>query len=246
MRKQILAGNWKMNHGPSEALAFLHSFKFEPKNNQRIVLCPPYVSLQSMQKELPKGVELASQNIHQEEQGAFTGEIAASMIKEIGVGITLVGHSERRSYYNETDQIVAQKVIKALEHGLEVILCVGEQLQQREAGKAPEVVKEQILAALKGLTRENMEDIHIAYEPVWAIGTGKTASSEDAQEMNQYIRRQIEELFGFEVAQQTSILYGGSVNPKNIKQLMAMEDIDGALVGGASLNPLSFAELLEY
>ncbi|NLY36556.1 MAG: triose-phosphate isomerase, partial [Tissierellia bacterium] len=164
----------------------------------------------------------------------------------IGVGITLVGHSERRSYYNETDQIVAQKVIKALEHGLEVILCVGEQLQQREAGKAQEVVKEQILAALKGLTRENMEDIHIAYEPVWAIGTGKTASSEDAQEMNQYIRRQIEELFGFEVAQQTSILYGGSVNPKNIKQLMAMEDIDGALVGGASLNPLSFAELLEY
>lgn len=246
MRKQILAGNWKMNHGPRESKAFLDSFHVQPKKEQRIILCPPYASLAGMVEILPKGVELAAQNIHQEEAGAFTGEVSASMIKELGVGITLVGHSERRALYNESDEIVAQKLRKALEHGLEVILCLGEQLEDRQAGKAQETVKKQLLAALSGLETEDMAAIHLAYEPVWAIGTGKTASSQDAQEMNHYIRSLIAELFDSQVAQRTSILYGGSVKVENIKELMAMDDIDGALVGGASLDPKNFAKLLDY
>ncbi|HZK10178.1 MAG TPA: triose-phosphate isomerase [Clostridia bacterium] len=246
MRKEILAGNWKMNHGPKEALAFLKDFFVKPGENQRVILCPPYISLESMKRELPEKIELAAQNIHEEDKGAFTGEVSAPMIKELGVGITLLGHSERRNYYKESDELVRQKLKKALEHNLEVILCVGEQLEHRESGRAEQVVKKQVLSALKGLKKEDMESVHIAYEPVWAIGTGKTASSQDAQEMNAYIRSLIVELFNDKIAQETSILYGGSVKPENIKELMAMEDIDGALVGGASLDPISFAKLLDY
>lgn len=246
MRKHIIAGNWKMNHGPREALDFLEGLSFNPREDQRVILCPPFVSLPFMLEKLPAGIELAAQNIHQEEKGAYTGEIAASMIREMGVSMTLVGHSERRADFHESHEIVEKKVRRALTHGLEVILCVGEQLHEKEAGEAKNVVAKQLLSALESLEPEAMKSIHVAYEPVWAIGTGKTASAEDAQEMNHFIRRLLTQRFGEELAQKVSLLYGGSVHPGNIKELMAMEDIDGALVGGASLDPESFAKLLEY
>lgn len=246
MRKEIIAGNWKMNHGPKEGLKFLEELDISSKENQRIIICPPSVTLAAMVDKLPQELELASQNIHQEESGAYTGELAASMIRELGVDITLVGHSERRSYYNEDDEVVNKKVKKALEHSMEVILCVGELLEEREAAREKEVVEGQVKKGLEGLSVDDMKNIIIAYEPVWAIGTGKTASAEDAQEMNGFIREVLKELYGEDLAQATSILYGGSVNPSNVKELMSKEDIDGALVGGASLDAKSFVGLLEY
>lgn len=246
MRKEIIAGNWKMNHGPKEGLKFLEELDISSKENQRIIICPPSVTLAAMVDKLPQELELASQNIHQEESGAYTGELAASMIRELGVDITLVGHSERRSYYNEDDEVVNKKIKKALEHSMEAILCVGELLEEREAAREKEVVEGQVKKGLEGLSVDDMKNIIIAYEPVWAIGTGKTASAEDAQEMNGFIREVLKELYGEDVAQATSILYGGSVNPSNVKELMSKEDIDGALVGGASLDAKSFVGLLEY
>lgn len=246
MRKEIIAGNWKMNNGPSKGLSFLEELDFSSKEAQRIIICPPSIALGPMQEKLVPGLELASQNVHEEKAGAYTGELSAQMINELGIAISLVGHSERRSYYNETDEIVNKKIKRVLDQSMEAILCVGELLEQREAGREKEVVEDQVKRALDGLTAEDMKSIIIAYEPVWAIGTGRTASADDAQEMNRFIRGVVEGLYGSQVAKGVSILYGGSVNPSNIKELMSKEDIDGALVGGASLDPESFAKLLEY
>lgn len=246
MRKEIIAGNWKMNHTPTEALNFLKELSVEKKENQRVILCPSFVCLPGMLDHLPEGVELSAQNIHQEASGAYTGEVSAAMVKDLGVTMTLIGHSERRMYYGEDDEVIAKKIKEALTHELEVILCVGEHLEEREAGKEEEVVASQLRGALGAVSKEEMKKIHLAYEPVWAIGTGKTASSEDAQKMNAFVRSELKELYGEETAQSTSILYGGSVKPENVAELMAMEDIDGALVGGASLKPASFMALLEY
>lgn len=246
MRKEIIAGNWKMNHTPTEALNFLKELSVEKKENQRVILCPSFVCLPGMLDHLPEGVELSAQNIHQEASGAYTGEVSAAMVKDLGVTMTLIGHSERRMYYGEDDEVIAKKIKEALTHELEVILCVGEHLEEREAGKEEEVVASQLRGALGAVSKEEMKKIYLAYEPVWAIGTGKTASSEDAQKMNAFVRSELKELYGEETAQSTSILYGGSVKPENVAELMAMEDIDGALVGGASLKPASFMALLEY
>lgn len=246
MRKEIIAGNWKMNNGPIKGLSFLEKLNFSSKEGQRIIICPPSIALGPMKERLVPGLELASQNVHEEEAGAYTGELSAQMISELGIAISLVGHSERRSYYNETDEIVNKKIKRVLGQSMEAILCVGELLEEREAGREKEVVEGQVKRALEGLSAEDMKRIIIAYEPVWAIGTGRTASADDAQEMNGYIREVVEELYGSQVAGGVSILYGGSVNPSNIKELMSKEDIDGALVGGASLDPESFAKLLEY
>lgn len=246
MRKKIIAGNWKMNKGPREALDFLASLSFEKKDQDRVILCPSNICLGPMQGKLPRGVELAAQNIHQEEAGAYTGEVAAGMIRELGVAITLVGHSERRSYYNESDEIVNKKVKRALENSLEVILCVGESLEERQAAREKALVEGQIVKALEGLDEKELKGLIIAYEPVWAIGTGLSASAEDAQEMNSHIRGVIARLYNEELAQGLLILYGGSVSPGNIKELMAKKDVDGVLVGGASLDPQSFSSLVDY
>lgn len=246
MRKKIIAGNWKMNKGPREAVDFLDKLVFEIKDDRRLIICPPYVSLMPMMDRLPQGLELAAQNIHQEASGAYTGEISLEMVKELGLSISLVGHSERRSYYNETDALVNKKLKRAFEASMEVILCLGESLETRKKGEEKALVRSQLEGALEGLKEEELRGLIVAYEPVWAIGTGLSASSQDAQDMAAFIRRVLAEIYSEELAEKTPILYGGSVSPANIEELMAREDVDGVLVGGASLDPESFASLAGY
>lgn len=243
MRKVMIAGNWKMNKTVAGSLNFLDGLKNKEDENTRVVLCPPFLSLQAL-KEKAEGVEICAQNMHFEENGAFTGEVSASMLKEIGITMTLLGHSERREYFGETDEVVRKKVNKAMEEGMEIILCVGEVLEEREGNRHEEVVKQQLLENLKDVKEEQLKNITIAYEPVWAIGTGKTASAEDAEEMCGFIRGVIKENFSEDASEQILILYGGSVKPENIKELLGMDNIDGALVGGASLKPESFDQLV--
>lgn len=243
MRKVMIAGNWKMNKTVAGSLNFLDGLKNKEDENTRVVLCPPFLSLQAL-KEKAEGVEICAQNMHFEESGAFTGEVSASMLKEIGITMTLLGHSERREYFGETDEVVRKKVNKAMEEDMEIILCVGEVLEEREENRHEEVVKQQLLENLKDVKEEQLKNITIAYEPVWAIGTGKTASAEDAEEMCGFIRGVIKENFSEDASEQILILYGGSVKPENIKELLGMDNIDGALVGGASLKPESFDQLI--
>jgi triosephosphate isomerase len=246
MRKIIVAGNWKMYKTPDEAIEFVENIQgVEAKEHVRVIVCAPYLALPAMMEHVVKPLEISAQNVHQAEEGAFTGEISANMLKGIGVGITLVGHSERRQYFAETDDIVSQKVSRALSEGLEVILCVGESLVSREEGKEKDVVSTQLHAALSGVSSEDMKQLIVAYEPVWAIGTGRTASSKDAQDMAEHIRVELNKLYGREVAEATSLLYGGSVKPDNISELLLQPDVDGVLVGGASLDPESFRQLIE-
>lgn len=246
MRKIIVAGNWKMYKTPDEALEFVENIRgVEVKEHVRVIVCAPYLVLPAMMQHVVRPLEISAQNVHQAEEGAFTGEISANMLKGIGVGITLVGHSERRQYFAETDDIVSQKVSRALLEGLEVILCVGESLASREEGKEKDVVSTQLYAALSGVSSEDMKQLIVAYEPVWAIGTGRTASSQDAQDMAEHIRVELNKLYGREVAEATSLLYGGSVKPDNISELLLQPDVDGVLVGGASLDPESFRQLIE-
>lgn len=239
----MIAGNWKMNKTVAGSLNFLDGLKNKEDENTRVVLCPPFLSLQAL-KEKAEGVEICAQNMHFEESGAFTGEVSASMLKEIGITMTLLGHSERREYFGETDEVVRKKVNKAMEEDMEIILCVGEVLEEREENRHEEVVKQQLLENLKDVKEEQLKNITIAYEPVWAIGTGKTASAEDAEEMCGFIRGVIKENFSEDASEQILILYGGSVKPENIKELLGMDNIDGALVGGASLKPESFDQLV--
>lgn len=247
MRIPIIAGNWKMNNTIKEGLQLVEEIKNSKlKENVEVVLCVPFVSLVEVKKALENtDIKLGAQNMHWEESGAFTGEISPLMLKEIGVDYCIIGHSERRQYFNELDFTVNKKVKSALLHGIKPIVCVGETLEQRESNIEKEVVKSQLLAALEDVEKKDIENIVIAYEPIWAIGTGKTASSDDANDMIGYIREVIGQKYGDE-KEKVRIQYGGSVKPNNIKELMDKPEIDGALVGGASLKAKDFVDIINY
>lgn len=247
MRRKVIAGNWKMNKSPEDAKTFMQSFPELVKDSEsEVVLCVPYIDVCVM-KELAKdtNVKIGVQNVHYEEKGAYTGEVSVKMLKDIGMEYVIIGHSERRQYYNETDEGVNKKLKASLANGLKPIVCVGETLEQREAGITKDFVTTQVRLALEGLSNEDVEKIIIAYEPIWAIGTGKTASKEDANEACAWIRDEIRNLFG-DVAEEVIIQYGGSVKSSNANELFNMSDIDGGLVGGASLEPEEFAKIVNY
>lgn len=247
MRQIVIAGNWKMHKTVAEAVSFVQELKQKVAHAQvEVVVCPPFTALAQVAEALKgSNIGVAAQNMHWEAQGAYTGEISPLMLKELGIQYVVLGHSERRQYFAETDEGVNKKVHAALAQGIIPIVCVGELLEQREAGTTEQVVATQTKGALAGLTAEQVAGLIIAYEPVWAIGTGKTASDEDAQQVNGYIRQVIAEEFGPAAAEAVRIQYGGSVKPGNAKGLMGQPDIDGALVGGASLKVEDFVGIIE-
>lgn len=247
MRRKVIAGNWKMNKSPMDTEEFMKAFPGLVKNTEsEVVLCVPYIDLYKA-IEMAKGtnIKIGAQNVHFEDKGAFTGEVSPKMLEDIGVEYVIIGHSERREYYNETDESVNKKIKTAFSHNLKPIVCVGETLSQREAGVTKDFVTTQTRLALEGLTAEQVKNTIIAYEPIWAIGTGKTASSEDANEVCGWIRDEIKSLYG-ETAEEVIIQYGGSVKSGNAKELFNMSDIDGGLVGGASLDAEEFAKIVNY
>lgn len=248
MRKPIITGNWKMNKTPKETAELINQLKpLVAQAECEVVVCPPAVCLAAAAEALKgSNIKLGAQNVHWARSGAFTGEISADMLKELDVEYVILGHSERRQYFGETDEGVNKRALFALSNGLIPIICVGESLEQREKGVTAEVVSGQVREALKGFTAENAADTVIAYEPIWAIGTGKTATSEQANEVIMQIRGVVRELFGEETAEKTRIQYGGSMNPKNASELMGMSDIDGGLIGGASLKAEDFAAVVNY
>ena len=248
MRTPIIAGNWKMHKTVEEAVELVNGLKDKVKDAKcQVVVCPTFVCLPAV-VEAAKGtnIEVGAQNMYFEEQGAFTGEISPLMLKSLGVKYVIIGHSERRQYFAETDETVNKKVKKAFEHKLLPIMCVGETLEQREGDKTFDVIGEQVKKGLDGLTNGQIEELVIAYEPIWAIGTGKTATSEDANQVIKFIRDKVAEMFGTESANKMRIQYGGSVKPSTIKEQMAQSDIDGALVGGASLKAEDFAGIVNF
>ena len=248
MRKPIIAGNWKMTMSIAEAKDFVAAVKDRIDGKDvEAVLCVPFTMLKDV-KEATVGtaIKVGAQNMHFEESGAFTGEISPLMLKEIAVDYVIIGHSERRQYFNETDETVNKKVLKALEHHILPIMCCGETLEQREAGETKDVVKVQVVKGLAGVDKTVLADVIIAYEPIWAIGTGKTATSGEANEVIAFIRGVIAEMFDGEVATKVRIQYGGSVKPTNVAEIMGQSDIDGALVGGASLDPESYLGLVNF
>lgn len=246
MRRPFIAGNWKMNKTIADALAFAEEFKkIYTKSDVRVAVAAPFLQLKDLKKAFEgTGIGVAAQNMHWEDNGAFTGEISAPMLKEIGVDYCIIGHSERRQYFGETDETVNKKVAKALKEGILPILCVGESLEVREAGGEKAFVEAQIRADFAGVSAEDAIKITVAYEPIWAIGTGRTASPEQAQEMCGFIRTVLEDIYGEDVSEEVTIQYGGSVKPSNVSELMNQIDIDGALVGGASLKAADFLELV--
>ena len=248
MRKKVIAGNWKMNMLPNEAIKFIEEFAPLIKETQNeVVLCVPYTDLfYALLNVQETNIKIGAQNMHFEEKGAFTGEISAQMLKSINVEYVIIGHSERRQYFNETDETVNKKIKAAFANGLKPIVCVGETLEQRESGTTIDVITTQTKLALDGLTDEQVANTIIAYEPIWAIGTGKTATSEDAQNSIKAIRNKIEEIYGQNVSERVIIQYGGSVKSSNAKELFQMPDIDGGLVGGASLKAEEFAKIVNY
>ena len=248
MRKAVIAGNWKMNYTPEEAVKIINELKPLVKNATcEVVICPTFVCLDAAIKAAAgSNVKISAQNMHFEEKGAFTGEVSPGMLQAMGVDYVVLGHSERREYFNETDEALNKKVKVAFAHNLLPILCCGESLEQRENGTTNDVISGQIKADLAGLDKTLAEKLIIAYEPIWAIGTGKTATDEQANETIKAIRGVVAEMFGKEVADKVRIQYGGSVKPNTIKAQMAMSDIDGALVGGASLVALDFSQIANY
>jgi triosephosphate isomerase len=248
MRKPIIAGNWKMNKTPAETRELINELKPLVQDAEvDVVVCPPFVCLAAAAEALKgSNIALGAQNMHFEEKGAYTGEIAPNMLKELGVEYVIIGHSERRQYFGETDESVNKKVTVALAHGLNPIMCVGETLEEREKGITEKVVEKQTREGLKGLEGQDVQRVVIAYEPVWAIGTGKTATSDQANEVIAFIRGIVSDMFGKDVAEKIRIQYGGSMNPKNASELMAMPDIDGGLIGGASLKAEDFAKVVKY
>ena len=248
MRKKVIAGNWKMNKLPNEAISFIEELTPYVKNTENeVVLCVPYTDLfYALLTAQGTNIKIGAQNMHYEEKGAYTGEVSAEMLKSIGVEYVIIGHSERREYFNETDESVNKKLKKALLVGLKPIVCVGEKLKQRENGEAKEIVTTQTRLALEGLSPENVKNTIIAYEPIWAIGTGKTATKEDANETIKWIREEISKIYGKDVAKCVIIQYGGSVKSGNAKDLFTMPDIDGGLVGGASLDAHEFEKIVNY
>lgn len=248
MRKPIIAGNWKMNKTPKESAQLIIELMDKVKEAKcDVVVCPPFTSLAQVVTLVENSnIKVGAQNMYYEESGAFTGEISPLMLKELGVEFVILGHSERRQYFNEDDELVNKKVKAAFQHGFTPILCCGETLNEREEGRTFDVIKGQIEKDLMDISSENVEKMVIAYEPIWAIGTGKTATSEDANSVIKYIRELVGSLFGNRAAEEVRIQYGGSVKPSTIKEQMAQSDIDGALVGGASLNAEDFAAIVSF
>ena len=248
MRTPIIAGNWKMNKTPAEARALAAELRPLVKDAAAtVVVCVPAVDLYAVKEEIAgTNIHLGAQNVHFKEAGAFTGELSAAMLKEAGCEYVIIGHSERRQYFGETDATVNQRVLAAVHGGLTPIICVGERKEEREAGYTDALVEYQTLIALNGLTAEEVKDVVIAYEPVWAIGTGLTATDEQANETIGVIRGAIARKYGQEAAGAVRIQYGGSMNPKNVKGLMAQPEIDGGLIGGASLKAPDFAQVVNF
>ena len=248
MRIPFIAGNWKMFKTKAEAIAFAEEFRELYKDTDvQTAICAPFTNLEAL-KEAFAGTEIkvGAQNVHFADEGAFTGEISVSMLEEIGVDFCIVGHSERRQYFGETDETVNKKLKKLFEGPIRPILCVGESLEERDADKAFDVVGGQIKADLDGIDAADVKKLVIAYEPIWAIGTGRTATPDQAEEMCAFIRKTLIELYGEEVSDEVIIPYGGSVKPANATEIMNMDEIDGALVGGASLKPKDFMEIIDF
>ena len=248
MRRKVIAGNWKMNMLPNEAIEFIQKLAPLVKDTENeVILCVPYTDLfYALLTVQGTNIKVGAQNMHFEPKGAYTGEVSAEMLKSINVEYVIIGHSERRAYFAETDETVNKKIKAALENELKPIVCVGESLEQREAGQTEEIITTQTRLALDGIKPEDVEKIIIAYEPIWAIGTGKTATAEDAQNSIKAIRNEIEKNYGREVAENVIIQYGGSVKSSNSNELFSMPDIDGGLVGGASLEPVEFSKIVNY
>ena len=248
MRKKVIAGNWKMNMLPNEAIQFIEELTPLVKDTaNEVILCVPYTDLfYALLTAQNTNIKIGAQNMHYEEKGAYTGEISAQMLKSINVEYVIIGHSERRQYFNETDETVNKKIKAAFANGLKPIVCVGETLEQRENGETVKIITNQTKLALEGLTDEQVKNTIIAYEPIWAIGTGKTATSEDANNSIKAIRDEICQIYGQNVANGVIIQYGGSVKSSNAKELFEMSDIDGGLVGGASLKSEEFSKIVNY
>ncbi len=249
MRKTVIAGNWKMNNDLKQSEKLIVDLKNLLQNAKPkcdVIVCPPFTSLSEASKLLSGSkIKLGAQNMHFEESGAYTGEVSASMLKSVGCEYVILGHSERRNIFGETDAVINKKIKKALSVGLKPIFCVGELLKERENGTTNDVVKRQVLKGLEGITADDMKNIIIAYEPVWAIGTGKTATPAQAQEVHEFIRDLIEIEYSLKIANDVTIQYGGSVKPDNAKELLSQKDIDGALVGGACLKTDSFMGIIK-
>jgi triosephosphate isomerase len=249
MRKKVVAGNWKMNTDYAEGVSLfseiVNIIRDEKKGDQIAIICAPYIHLNSLAKLGGDTVKIGAQNCHQNESGAYTGEISAKMIKSVGCEYVIIGHSERRQYFAENDALLAEKTKIALANGLVPLFCIGETLDERNNGNFFEILRGQLENGLFDFSAEDFSKIIIAYEPVWAIGTGLTATAQQAQEVHEFIRAEISEKYGEEVAEATSILYGGSCNPKNATELFAQKDIDGGLIGGASLKSRDFADIVK-
>lgn len=248
MRKKVIAGNWKMNKLPNEAIELIEKLTPLVKDtDSEVIVCVPYIDLfYVLMQTQGTNIKVGAQNMHWEEKGAYTGEISGSMLSKMGVEYVIIGHSERRAYFAETDETVNKKIKSALSYNLKPIVCVGESLEQRETGVAKEIITKQTELALEGIDSKDLEKIIIAYEPIWAIGTGKTATKEDANESIKWIREKIVEKYGQQVAEGVIIQYGGSVKSSNAKELFEMSDIDGGLVGGASLDAEEFSKIVNY
>ena len=249
MRRPIIAGNWKMNKTISEAVDLVRQLKASASGvrDVDIVVAPPFTALGAVFREIKgSNVELGAQDVFWKSSGAYTGEVSPTMLKDVGCRYVIIGHSERRQYFGEGDESVQKKIKASLGEGLLPIVCVGEALEAREAGKTFDVIKVQVVKGLEGFSQDEMEKITIAYEPIWAIGTGKTATPQQAEEVHAFIREQLTNLTNRQVSEQMRIQYGGSVNPDNISDLMAQPNIDGALVGGASLKVDSFSRIVKF
>ena len=246
-RKLIIAGNWKMNLTVGDAVGLVRDLQSELAEVTAIdmVVCPAFTALSEVSKVLDWRIHLGAQNMNENDYGAFTGEIAAGMLTDLNVTYVILGHSERRQHQKESDELVGKKAQKAIAEGLKPIICIGETLEEREGNKTEEVLQTQVNGCLSGLSAQQMEHVTLAYEPVWAIGTGKTATADQAQEAHAFVRQRVGKLFDSQVAERLRIQYGGSVKPENARELMGQADVDGALVGGASLKARAFADIIK-
>ena len=248
MRRKVIAGNWKMNMLPNETIEFFDKFIPSVKDSKNdVIICVPYTDLfYAILSAQNSNIKIGAENMHWEEKGAYTGEVSGKMLKSINVEYVIIGHSERRAYFNETDESVNKKIKSAFENGLNPIVCVGETLEQRENNQTQHIITSQVEKALEGLSEEQVQNTIIAYEPIWAIGTGKTATPEDANNTIKLIRNKVKEMYNSDVSENVIILYGGSVKSTNAKELFETSDIDGGLVGGASLKADEFAKIVNY
>ena len=247
MRKKIVAGNWKMNNNLSETIKLIDDLKIHINgNNVKVMIAPAFTFLQTAVKQIDGyDIEVISQNVNNNDSGAYTGEVSTKMLKSIGVNTTLIGHSERRAYYNEDDELLLNKLKHSIECGMNVIFCFGEELSDRKSQNHFNIVKNQLDNTVMKVDKNSWKKIILAYEPVWAIGTGETASAEQAQEMHEYVRKCISESFGKEISNNVSVLYGGSVKPNNASEIFSKKDVDGGLIGGAALNASDFSKIVE-